>query len=305
MYPTNTAAPLRQCKRSAARALPDPHILPAALIEAARDALDALRGGVERVGDGDLHGVRALARSNTHILQRRELLLEPAHALGRLAQLVAERKRRHDDQPHVADRAEARLQLLDALIAILGEAHQMIFLALLAGQAVLPAMDGDADMAHCRASITERMFSIAVSRRCAISRLVASRWRARAVSASRSEASLERSVPRACTCAASAFSPRSVSRRCSNAPSRASRAADSRFVAASIALASVMASPRANGRRDRTRAPPNPVERQGFANETYVAFHAAVNARRSCGQNNRSEERRVGKECRSRWSPYH
>jgi len=24
-----------------------------------------------------------------------------------------------------------------------------------------------------------------------------------------------------------------------------------------------------------------------------------------CGQSNRSEERRVGKECRSRWSPYH
>ena len=25
----------------------------------------------------------------------------------------------------------------------------------------------------------------------------------------------------------------------------------------------------------------------------------------SCGANRRSEERRVGKECRSRWSPYH
>ena len=24
-----------------------------------------------------------------------------------------------------------------------------------------------------------------------------------------------------------------------------------------------------------------------------------------CGNRNRSEERRVGKECRSRWSPYH
>ena len=24
-----------------------------------------------------------------------------------------------------------------------------------------------------------------------------------------------------------------------------------------------------------------------------------------CAQNGRSEERRVGKECRSRWSPYH
>ena len=25
----------------------------------------------------------------------------------------------------------------------------------------------------------------------------------------------------------------------------------------------------------------------------------------ACGRNERSEERRVGKECRSRWSPYH
>src|SRR6476619_5183003 len=35
-----------------------------------------------------------------------------------------------------------------------------------------------------------------------------------------------------------------------------------------------------------TPAPPTPVKLQGFANETYVAFHGAVNARRSCGQNN-------------------
>ena len=26
---------------------------------------------------------------------------------------------------------------------------------------------------------------------------------------------------------------------------------------------------------------------------------------KNAGRNNRSEERRVGKECRSRWSPYH
>src|SRR5262249_25095251 len=152
---------------------------------------------------------------------------------------------------HVTDRAKARFQLLDALIEIPGEPHQVVFLPVLAGHPVLPAMDGDADMAHCRASSTERMFSIAVSRRCAISRLVASRWRARAVGEARWEGSLERSVPRACTCAARAFSPRSVSRRCSSAPSRASRAADSRLVAASIALASVMASPRAEQPPDR------------------------------------------------------
>src|SRR5256886_6768615 len=34
-----------------------------------------------------------------------------------------------------------------------------------------------------------------------------------------------------------------------------------------------------------------------------LAYHIAV--RRGCDVDQRSEERRVGKECRSRWSPYH
>src|SRR5689334_13411168 len=286
MYPTNTAAPLWQCKRSRRRALADPDILAAALVEVARYALDALGSGIECVGDSDLHRLRALARCDARVLQSGQLLLETAHALGRFGEFVTKRERRHDDQPHVADSAEARLQLLDALIEILGEASEMLFLPVLAGHAVLPAMNGDADVAHCRLSTTERMFSIAVSIRCAISRLAASSLRARAVTASRSEASLERSVPSACTCAASAFSPRSVSRRCSSAASRASRAADSRLVAASIALASVMASPRANWPPRAARASPTSVVRQGFAHETYVALHGPVNAHPAWGQNN-------------------
>ena len=40
----------------------------------------------------------------------------------------------------------------------------------------------------------------------------------------------------------------------------------------------------------------NPVEAQDIVNETF----AKIWYRRG-----RSEERRVGKECRSRWSPYH
>ena len=35
-----------------------------------------------------------------------------------------------------------------------------------------------------------------------------------------------------------------------------------------------------------------------------AAFHKKA-TRRLMGHNRRSEERRVGKECRSRWSPYH
>ena len=30
-----------------------------------------------------------------------------------------------------------------------------------------------------------------------------------------------------------------------------------------------------------------------------------LSALKKCRENDRSEERRVGKECRSRWSPYH
>ena len=35
------------------------------------------------------------------------------------------------------------------------------------------------------------------------------------------------------------------------------------------------------------------------------ALDVAGNANRSSNMDSRSEERRVGKECRSRWSPYH
>src|SRR5256884_880141 len=40
---------------------------------------------------------------------------------------------------------------------------------------------------------------------------------------------------------------------------------------------------------------------EGFGNSQYTIR----NGRRSSTANARSEERRVGKECRSRWSPYH
>ena len=36
-----------------------------------------------------------------------------------------------------------------------------------------------------------------------------------------------------------------------------------------------------------------------------VPEKSLVYGKRSTGGRNRSEERRVGKECRSRWSPYH
>src|SRR5256885_3172866 len=41
-----------------------------------------------------------------------------------------------------------------------------------------------------------------------------------------------------------------------------------------------------------------------FQRDVQLARHAA-SAARGVGHGHRSEERRVGKECRSRWSPYH
>src|SRR3989449_10637370 len=45
------------------------------------------------------------------------------------------------------------------------------------------------------------------------------------------------------------------------------------------------------------------IERRALQAERYGAFHNA--AQTSVETQVRSEERRVGKECRSRWSPYH
>ena len=36
-----------------------------------------------------------------------------------------------------------------------------------------------------------------------------------------------------------------------------------------------------------------------------TGLYDATNEHDACGVGMRSEERRVGKECRSRWSPYH
>jgi len=42
-----------------------------------------------------------------------------------------------------------------------------------------------------------------------------------------------------------------------------------------------------------------------IANAAEVALHGGVRVRDTLTAVERSEERRVGKECRSRWSPYH
>src|SRR6187431_223731 len=125
----------------------------------------------------------------------------PLLAAG-LRQLIGDGERRHHGQAGVADLAEGAAQMVDALVELLGELHQMALLPVFAGHPVLPAVDDDIHLGHCStcdfgtfkrqrscASITERMLSIATSRRRAISRLVVSISRERAVARSRSDAS--------------------------------------------------------------------------------------------------------------------
>src|SRR5262249_13382743 len=226
------------------------------LVQALGDPLDPLGRRIERGGDCRLRHLRALDGRLAGVVHPGKLLLELAHALAGLDQLVGDHDRRHHQKSCIADLPEPGAQLFDAVVEILGEAKQVRLLPLLAGHAVLAAVDGYADMGHgtlraagrgegrririgaghgqrsC-ASSTERIPSMARSSRRAISRLVASSARRRPASASSSCASFERSAPSAWICAANELTPRSESRRRSAAASSASSAAISRPVAAS------------------------------------------------------------------------
>ena len=90
------------------------------------------------------------------VLQPGQFFLEAAQALPGFDQLVGDRERRHHGEPHVADLAELCPQLADAAVEVAGEPDQMVLLAIIAGHAVLPSVDGDAHMSHdalpdCRA----------------------------------------------------------------------------------------------------------------------------------------------------------
>jgi hypothetical protein len=112
--------------------------------------------------------------------------------------------------------------------------------------------------------------------------------RARAVAASRSEASLERSLPRALEPARRARSRRDRCRGGARAPLPGRRALRTAAWLRPRSRSRQSWPPHRAGRppRPAPAAPPKSVKRQGFANETYVAPHGRVNARRSCGQNN-------------------
>src|SRR4051812_22663053 len=151
-------------------------------------------------------------------------------------QFVAQRQRRHHGQTRIADLAEFAAQILDPRLKALGELQKPHLLPLLAGHPILPAVDGDVDVAHelFPVSRTERMVPIAASSRSVTSRLVRSSRRDFTSDPSSSSASRDRSAPSAWIRIASSFSSRSASRRRSTALSNASSAAISRRVAASI-----------------------------------------------------------------------
>src|SRR5262249_16089140 len=119
-----------------------------ALVEAPGDALDPLGGRVERSDHRHLRGLRAAGRADPRVLQPVQLRLEPANALHGLTQCVPGPQRRHDAEPIVPDLAETSTQLLHAAIELGGKALEMRFLPVLAGHAVLAAIDGDGRVRH-------------------------------------------------------------------------------------------------------------------------------------------------------------
>ena len=168
-------------------------------VEDLRGLFDALGGRVQRVGHRDLGRAGAIGGDDADIAQRVEFFFEHADAAVGVEQFIARRQRRHHGQARIADLAELAAQAFDPRFQTLGKPQQPRLLSLLAGHPVLPAVDGDIDVAHevSPASSTERMVPIAASSRSAISRLARSSLRDFTSDPSSSSASRDRSAPSA------------------------------------------------------------------------------------------------------------
>src|SRR3954453_18150952 len=177
--------------------------------------LDELGRRVQCVHDRGLGQPGALDGSVAEIPQFGQLLLHGPDAIAGIDQFVADGQRRHHGEPGITDLAELSAQRLNPRLQAFGELEQPHLLAFLAGHAVLPAVDGDVDVAHPSSPVssTERIVTIAESSRSETSRLVRSSLRAFTSAPSSSSASRERSAPSAWIRAASSFSSRSASRR--------------------------------------------------------------------------------------------
>ncbi len=76
------------------------------------------------------------------------VLFQTADFGGSFKQLVGNRYRRHDGEPHIADLTELCPQSLDALVETLRKLQQMVFLPVETGHAILMTIDGDVDLSH-------------------------------------------------------------------------------------------------------------------------------------------------------------
>src|SRR5262249_45931828 len=196
---------------------------------------DPVGGCVQGIGHRRLRHPRAVDGGAAHVAGGLKLLLHRVQAHIGIQELVADSERGHHGETRVADLAELSAQLGDPRFQGFGEFEQPHLLPLLASHAVLPAVDGDVDVAHVSPppSSMARTLPIAASSRSAISRLVRSSLRVFTSELSSSCASRERSTPSAWMRLASSFSSRSESRRRSTACSSDSSADIRRRVAAS------------------------------------------------------------------------
>src|SRR5262245_66343489 len=94
------------------------------LIELPGEALDALGCRIERGDHRRLRRLGAIGGYDARLLQGGELRLESLQFFLDLPELIGERQRSHDREPRIADLAEARPQLKDETVEMLGETGQ-------------------------------------------------------------------------------------------------------------------------------------------------------------------------------------
>src|SRR6266480_590374 len=118
------------------------------LIEPSGEALDALRGRIERGNHRRLRRLRPVGGDNARLLELGEFGLEPLQLLLDLREFIGKCECRHDREPHVTNFAETRAQLNDAPIEIFREVRDTRLFAVLTCHPKLAAVDGNADLRH-------------------------------------------------------------------------------------------------------------------------------------------------------------
>ncbi len=90
----------------------------------------------------------AIGGGGKRVLCGGEVRFQPFGARGQFAELVGQRQRRHHREPRVADLAEFATQAGNAPVKLARQIDQVRFLAVFAGHAELPAVDGDTHLRH-------------------------------------------------------------------------------------------------------------------------------------------------------------